>query len=553
MPRRLSPLVTAFSFVASSAAAQRATPAPAPVGAAWQQDVRVIARELPARHPNLFYRLTRAQWDSAVTATEKRIAALPRTQAVVALMELVALAHDGHTSINPLFDRAFGARTYGVELYRFDDGMFVRSAAPEYPSLAGAKVLRIGRVNVDSALAAAARIISHENEWWTRAWAPMWLSIAELDDGLGLVEDMEAVPLVVERAGRRETVTLRPVAKLEPAGHGPGGPLNRTGWADMRAGDATPLWLRNSGRPYWVEFQPSDSTLYVCYRAVVTMGPPNTNDAFWRRVFALADSAPVRRMVLDIRENGGGNSFFNKQVVRGIVSRPALDRSDRLFVVIGSRTFSAAMNLARDLEQWTNATFVGEPTGNAAFFFGDAQRFPLPASGLTVNVSSLTWPGYDPRDRRPFLAPAIYTPLTSTDYRANVDPAMRAILARGTTPSLAARVEAAVRRGDTLAAADLVTAAQRDPANRFRSPEPDINALGYQLLNAGDRNTAILVFRINTRVFAQSANTWDSLGEALLTAGNREDAIAAYRHALAIDSSFMPSRRVLESLGVAPR
>ena len=272
-------------------------------------------------------------------------------------------------------------------------------------------MLRYGRVTADEALAAAARILSHENEWWARAWSPGWLGFPEIVDGLGLVDDIEALQLVVENEGREETVVVHPAGRFEPAGHG-GAPAVRSGWTDMRGGE-TPLWLKNPERVYWSEFLPEDGTLYVSYRGVIELGPPLTNAEFWRQTFALADSLPVERLVIDIRDNGGGNNFFNRQVIRGIVARPELDQPGRLFVVIGPRTFSAAMNLALDLEQWTNATFVGEPTGNAVMFYGDAEELVLPASGITVNVSSLPWRPYDPRDRRDFLAPDLFAPLTA--------------------------------------------------------------------------------------------------------------------------------------------
>jgi hypothetical protein len=521
--------------------------------AAWREDVRTIARELPARHPDAFFRVTRERWDSAVAATETSIATMTRNQAMVALMELVALVKDGHTSIQPLFDAQSGVRYYPVEFYQFDDGLFIRSAAPAHGDLAGARVIRFGRATADQAVAAATRVLPHENEWWARRWAPSLLALVEIADGLGLVADMELLPLVIERNGRRDTVTIQPVGRLAPAGHNPNGPIDRSAWSDMRGSGQPPLWLRQTSRPYWSHYDPQEQTLYVSYRAVVTMPPPASNADFWRSVFALADSVPVARFVLDIRENTGGNSFFNRQVVRGIVARPQLDQADKLFVIIGGRTFSAAMNLARDLEQWTSATFVGEPTGNAAYFFGDHQQIRLPNSGLTVNVSSLIWPPYDPRDRREFLAPAIYTPLTSADYRANVDPALQAIRTRTTAPSIAGRVEAAVQHGDTLVAARLLAEARADVANRFRSPEADVNALGYRLLNAQRVREAIAVFRLNTREFPRSANVWDSLGEALIVAGQREAGVAAYRRALEIDPQFRSSQDALRRLGLEPQ
>ena len=516
---------------------------------AWAGDVAVIARELPARHPDAFFRMPRARWDSATAATARRLPSLTRPEALVALLELVALVNDGHTAINPFFDRAAGVRYYPIELYRFEDGLFVRSASPTHAALAGARVLRVGRVSADSALAAVARVIPHENEWWLRGWGGQYLGLAEVLEGLALVDDAERLPLVIERNGRRETVVVSPAGQLSPSGHNPMAAIDRSGWAVMRAAGDPPLWLRNPGRPYWSEYLPAERTLYVSYRAVVSMDQPS-NQAFWRGVFALADSVPVDRLVLDIRENIGGNSFYNREVVRGIVARPALDRPDRLFVITGARTFSAAMNLARDLEHWTNATFVGEPTGNAGYFFGDHVQVPLPASGLTLNVSTLTWPPYDPRDRRDFLAPAVYAPLTSAEFRANADPAMRAILARGAAPALGTRIEEAVLRGDTAAAERLVAEARANVANRFRTPEAEVNGAGYRLVNAGKLPAALAVFRINSRAFPRSANAWDSLGEALLIAGNRDAGIAAYRKALEIDADFASSRQALERLGV---
>lgn len=517
----------------------------------WRQDVRLIARELPARHPNMFFRLPRARWDSAVAATEQRMGSLTPNQALVALMELVALVRDGHTSIKPLSALAAPVRYYPVEFYLFEDGLFIRSAAPEQAALAGAKVIRIGRVSAEEALAAVGRVLPHENRWWLMGWAPLWLSFAEVVDGLGLVEDLERLPVVVERGGRRETVILRPAGQLQADVHNPDAVIDRSRWTEMRQSGTAAPWRRNPGRPYWVEYLAEQRTLYVCYRAVISVDQLQSNADFWRQVFSLADSLPLERLVLDIRENTGGNSFLNRAVVRGIVARPALDRPDRLFVITGRRTFSAAMNLARDLERWTNATFVGEPTGNSLYFFGDHTEVPLPGSGLALNVSTFPWPPYASSDQREFLAPAIYAPLTSADFRANVDPALRAILVSGSTPPLAERVAAALHRGDSLAATRLVEDARADIANRFRSPEVEVNRLGYQLLNEKEYPPAVAVFRINTRVFPQSANAWDSLADGLIAAGKRDEGIAAYRRALAIDPRFPSSLNALQRLGVA--
>ena len=79
--------------------------------------------------------------------------------------------------------------------------------------------------------------------------------------------------------------------------------------------------------------------------------------------------------------------------------------------------------------------------------------------------------------------------------------------------------------------------------------EGELNRVGYQLLGAGKVAQAIQVFRLNTRVYPRSANTFDSLGEALLAQGWRDAAVGAYRAALAATPGFPPSVEALRRLG----
>ena len=515
--------------------------------ASWREDVRTIAQQLPATHPDAFYRMKRESWDSAIQSLDSRLPSMTRNQAAVALMQLVAMVNDGHTGINPLMDVAMGFHYYPVQFEQFSDALFIRSAAPQHASIVGARVVRIGDVSADEALTRAATTVGHENEWWVKAWAPLRLSLSELLDGLGITKDPAHLTLQVEKNGKRETVILEPTGVIKPSGHNPLSGIDMSGWIDMRTSSAAPLWQKNPHLPYWYEFVREDSTLFVSYRAVVTFDEmPNTT--FWRNVFAAVDSLPVKRLVIDLRENSGGNSFYNKQVVRGIIARPRIDKAGSLFVITGGRTFSAAMNLALDLEQWTNATFVGEPTGNSSVFFGDHEQIVLPKSGFTVNVSTLPWYPDNPRDKRQFMAPRMYTPLTSTQYRTGVDPVMLAIQQAVSKPPLAETVADAITRGDSTRALKLITDAANDSLNRFRSPEADINALGYRLMPS-DKPKALTVFRLNTVAFPKSPNTWDSYGEALLEAGKRDAAIAAYKKATTLDPGYASSVEALRRLG----
>jgi tetratricopeptide (TPR) repeat protein len=108
----------------------------------------------------------------------------------------------------------------------------------------------------------------------------------------------------------------------------------------------------------------------------------------------------------------------------------------------------------------------------------------------------------------------------------------------------------ALAAGDSAAAEQMLATARDKTANRFRSLERDVNALGYRLAGEGRAEQAIQAFRINTRAYPRSANTFDSLAEALLNAGYRDAAIASYRQALAVEPGFVPSAQALQRLGV---
>src|SRR5882672_9764628 len=52
-------------------------------------------------------------------------------------------------------------------------------------------------------------------------------------------------------------------------------------------------------------------------------------------------------------------------------------------------------------------------------------------------------------------------------------------------------------------------------SQRFsRSVEPQLNLLGYQLLQHRKYPEAVAIFRLNGEIFPESGNVWNSLGEA---------------------------------------
>ena len=75
--------------------------------------------------------------------------------------------------------------------------------------------------------------------------------------------------------------------------------------------------------------------------------------------------------------------------------------------------------------------------------------------------------------------------------------------------------------------------------------ETRLNRMGYTLLGNKEDAKATRLFELNTRLFPESANTYDSLGEACLVSGRRDLAIKSYEKAVELNPE---SRNAVEML-----
>ena len=76
-----------------------------------------------------------------------------------------------------------------------------------------------------------------------------------------------------------------------------------------------------------------------------------------------------------------------------------------------------------------------------------------------------------------------------------------------------------------------------------------LNNLGYAYLyEAKDNKKALEIFKLNTELFPNIANCWDSLGEALAMSKNKSEAIKAYKKALELNPDMDTALQALQKL-----
>ena len=268
--------------------------------------------------------------------------------------------------------------------------------------------------------------VSRDNEMRPKQFTPVLMRFLALSNGIGLIPDAKKISMTVKDiSGKTRTIDLSvddaaPDVQRDL-------PANWTSFPQT-LDSQLPLYLKNLNSTYWFEYLSDSKTVYFQYNNVIN-DKAESLAAFSERLFKFIAENPVEKLVIDMRWNSGGNTFLNQPLLLALIRNEKINQRGRLFVIIGRKTFSAAQNSATFFERFTNAIFVGEPSGSSPNFVGEETPFTLPYSKINVNISNLYWASSSPLDFRTWIAPTLYTPPTFEAYKVNRDPAMDAILA----------------------------------------------------------------------------------------------------------------------------
>jgi hypothetical protein len=396
----------------------------------WKEDLAIL-RHAIAAHPNPFHKATREDFDRKADALAANFDKLQDFEVVARMAELVAILNDGHTRLTmPMVENAdlfvghgkiappkiqpFGY--FPIRLARTTDGLVVTRASAEHKNLLGALVLKIEEKPVAEAESALGPLVHCDNEYERGYLLPEFLVVPELLAAVGISPNRGNTSWTF-RLSNQEVVsrTLVPVSS--------GGPLE---WS----------YLNSSWKPrverHWFNKLP-DGPIYARLTDILN-DPKETVAQFAKSLFSEVDAVPEAPLVLDLRDNQGGDNTLNDSIVRAAIRSKKVWEPGRFFVLTNGGTFSAASNLTALLERWTPAIFVGEPTGGAPNGYGDPKLTVLPNSGLSLLVSSLYWQLSAPNDKRDSIVPLLSVEPTVTSLRTNQDLAVKLVDSSGKKP-----------------------------------------------------------------------------------------------------------------------
>ncbi len=387
-------------------------------GTAWREDLQFVAAELPARHKNAFHTISRQEWERRVTEFDAAIPSLADHQAAARLAALVAAIGDAHTSVDtrPYF------RAFPVQFKGFPDGTYVVGATPEHTDLIGARLISIDGTGAEPARAAVSPLATRENEVMHRMQTTRMLATPEALHAFEVTVSAEGAAFVFELEGKHIGRELRPLERDAAVSWILPGALT---------GDSGPIYVRNQRQAYWWTWLDDGSLLYVAYNRCANDPERPFGDFAKELMGEIAraggsggdDGAKAFKVVIDLRNNGGGNSAVFLPLLNGLRTDDRVNQRGVLFALIGARTQSSGMMNALQLRNATEAILIGEPTGGRPNSYGEMREMKLPRSGLTVWYSTEYFrqiSGEDP----PSVMPDVLVEPTATEFFKGADPVM---------------------------------------------------------------------------------------------------------------------------------
>jgi len=390
--------------------------------AGWRSDIDFLLSEMRRQH--YVYRS-----QPLPEALERRAAelrqAVPRfsdERMLAEFQRLISFLGDGHCYILPAGAERVRSTYLPLRFYLFSDGLYVIDADAGHDRWIGSRVVKLGNVSADDAIARIGDMTSKDNPMGVKWVGPFLLRFRGFLEAIGSEVGAGSVRLELESKDARvvtQDIELVPVSRV--------GGIPKLIPSRIPGATNPPLYLSSVSTNCWFK-ELSNGVLYFQFNQVVD-GSGETLGDFARRLQTFIKERSPKILIVDARHNNGGHAELLPPLLETLRRFESSDPQSKIIVMTGRNTFSAAQIFIAQVNRHTRAVFAGEPSSSKPNFVGEENQIVLPWSGGIGSISNRYHESI-PGDTRAWIEPEIKVELSSKDYFANRDPVLEAVLKR---------------------------------------------------------------------------------------------------------------------------
>lgn len=328
-----------------------------------QQDIKEFQEKLEKIHPNPYRYISRNDFKNLLYKNIEDIDTMKELG--LNIMSVLAKLNDGHTYLVPSID-VLGRETFIFDFRYFSNGYYLVSSSKDLEKYLGYRLMGINGFTTQKLEKIVAKFIPQENEISTIYYFSSIIREPFLLEYLG-IKRKGYITLHFEMEKKVVSVNMNPEDYI-----------------------CKSVFLKDIVRDGDITLQERESYWYTCFEDLNAFYF-QYNDCAQRDDLKISEivrsikDGNFQNIIIDLRNNRGGDSDVLKPLVRFLKNASDVHR---LFILVGSNTYSSGMINLLQLSSIKNSVSVGEiPHGNPTHY-GEVTSFVLSNSKLKVFLSS---------------------------------------------------------------------------------------------------------------------------------------------------------------------
>ena len=385
----------------------------------WQRDLDSLAAWLPQKHYNLFMYRDRKYFEDGIAELKRTAPLYSNSEMALKIQQLLVKFGDAHTGANYPQEMS-PHRIYPLGLDCYGKDYYVTTTSKRHKNMLGARLTAINGHAINSVENQFSSLVVVDSRSNILNTVPKIMAFAQLYDFFGIAKG-DSIVISYEKGGKEGRAIMKACQ------------IDARDMVNIMP-QKQAMHIVNSKTLFTDTYMPDDKIYYVqynkCWNRELEEKYGSKERAaqmpsfieLSRHIENTLKEKDVKKLVFDLRYNGGGSSAPFTSLVKKLAEQ-LKDRKDvKCYAVIGRATFSSGILNSLDLKKYLNATFVGEETAGCANHLGEIRSFGLPTSGLEIMYSTKYFRQNDIMDGP--IHPDVVKEATYTDYIQGKDPVL---------------------------------------------------------------------------------------------------------------------------------
>ena len=342
----------------------------------WTKDIDFYMTNLEQNHIDLYNTISKVEFEKEIREIKSTLNKKSDVVVIIDLMRLTRKIGDGHTAFSL---RGVETHLFPIEIYKINGQWRVIKTTKKHKSLLGKIVTKIDGKSINKIANEVSEVAQYvENKQSKIIRSGEYLMISELLFGLQLTKnEFKAEFSFLDDSNKESNVLLNAINNKDY--------YENTDFQTFKIIIPEIKKSIDSKHDYlWFSRIKDTKGIYIKFESYPSF---EEMEKFGESVLNYVNENQMKQVVIDMRNNGGGDFFIGTLLAYFLNLANSIDWKSGVYVLTDKVTFSAGTSNASQFRQILNAKIVGEPTGSNPTGYQDMGQFTLPNSGMIVTYS----------------------------------------------------------------------------------------------------------------------------------------------------------------------